>query len=156
KQVHEFAGKPGWRESVAYSPDGRLLASDEQPGAVCVREASTGKLLHRLAAPGVEVGRFAFSPDGRLLAVRHKSRLCLWEAATGRELGPVEGGDGCSRVAFAPDGRLLAGADGSSVRLWDAATRKPVSVTRVLRDTGERELVALAFAPDGRVLALAD
>jgi WD40 repeat protein len=136
---------------VAFSPDGRLLATAGDNMAR-VWDPATGKTLRTLTSDGEIVWGVAFSPDGRLLATAAAGGTTrLWDVATGDCLRTLTGPrGGVKDVAFSPDGRLLATAnrDGTA-RLWDPATGKSL---RIL--TGHtREVGGVAFSPDGRVLA---
>jgi PKD repeat protein len=138
--------------SVAFSPDGKLLASGSWDDTVKLWEVSTGQEVRTLEGHTNSVWSVAFSPDGKLLASGSlDDTVKLWDAATGRELRTLEGHtDDVESVAFSPDGKLLAsGSDDDTIKLWDVATG---SVVRTLRGhTGDVESVA--FSPDGKLLA---
>ena len=116
--------------SLAYSPDGRVMAATDRSGRLEVWDASTGTDRWRKAP--VIVNDFlavpvAFSPDGRLLAAAshdpqsREGKIRLWEVASGmvrREFtgrfGPV------TSLAFSPDGATLAtGCQDATILQWD-------------------------------------
>jgi WD40 repeat protein len=66
--LHTLSGHNRYVYSVAFSPDGRLLASGSDDNKVKIWEVASGRLLHTLSGHGDRVRSVAFSPDGRLLA----------------------------------------------------------------------------------------
>ena len=108
---------------LAYSPDGRWLASTGSNGG----EGRLWDLEGRRGGRPIGIlsrGRdsLAFSPDGRMLATAgDDGAVRLWVLATGTELRRVsEPGGRLTGVAFAPDGRMLAASgNDADIRLWD-------------------------------------
>jgi WD40 repeat protein len=107
---------------VAFSPDGKLLASGSLDGTVQVWNAATRQPIGAPLHAQTGVTSVAFSPDGKLLASAGiDGAVQLWNAATGRPVGaPLHAStQGVTWVAFSPDGKLLAGGGANgTVRLW--------------------------------------
>jgi WD40 repeat protein/tRNA A-37 threonylcarbamoyl transferase component Bud32 len=142
-------------EGLAFSPDGRFLASSggsgnrDAPNEVKVWEFATGRAVatfrgHKGGGPG----RIAFSPDGKKIASTGSDGVRVWDPGTGKEecSFTLQGGDDPGAVAFSPDGAHLALAQSMAVTVWDVATRKR-------RLTLDRGGYCLAYSPDGRQLA---
>jgi WD40 repeat protein len=149
--------------SVAFSPDGKLIASAAgnwdkplEPGEVLVWDATTGQQLRSLKGHSGLAFAVAFSHDSRTLAsAAWDGTVRLWDPATGREKGVLKGHSGPVRfVAFAPDDRTVAtgGFDGTA-RLWNARTAKELAV---LTGRNSCEVNCVAFSPDGKTLATAE
>jgi WD40 repeat protein/tRNA A-37 threonylcarbamoyl transferase component Bud32 len=139
---------------IAFSPDGRRLASARYDGAIQVWDAATGKETLTLRGHSSGVRGVAFSPDGRRIAAADEDRTVkVWDAATGRQTLTLTGhADFVFAVAFSPDGRHIASASfDRTIRVWDAATGKE---TLTLRGHG-KAVMGVAFSPDGRRLASA-
>jgi WD40 repeat protein/serine/threonine protein kinase len=150
-------------QSVAYGPDGKLLASGAgnwysgRGGELVVWDARTGRRLRTLGTASGTVYAVAFHPDGRRLASAGLGgTVRIWDAHTGALLRDLKGHPSTSDcVAFSPDGKLIAAGcrqSGTNVLVWDAETGEIVH-----RMAGHRGPVwGVAFSPDGRRLASCD
>lgn len=128
--VHHLKGHEELVYCVAYSPDGKLLATASFDKTVKLWDAATGKLLKTFAGPTGHqnlVLHVAFSSDGKLLAsCGSDNTVKQWDVPSAEPLRSFVGHEGALRAAaLSPDGSRLAtaGAD-KTVRLWEAATGK--------------------------------
>ncbi|MDB5350341.1 MAG: mecR [Planctomycetota bacterium] len=139
---------------VAYSPDGRLLASAGEDSAIIVRDVASGAVRARLEGHRDPIACVVFSPDGKTLASAGYDRIVrLWDVSTGRLRAVLPGHENwVFALAYSPDGHALASAGSDkTVRMWDADSGRLRSILR-----GHTSAVrAVAFSPDGRTLASA-
>jgi WD40 repeat protein len=148
---------------VAFTPDGKLLATGGHDHTVRFWDPATGQELRNLHAHPDNVGVLAFSPDGKLLASGSaESSIHLWNVATGEPVGPSVGhGERVPSVAYSPDGKRIATAAWDhTLRLWDAATGKELRQWAPTQETKRRyphdepmRLKRILFSPDGQFLA---
>ncbi len=162
-EVRQFAC-PGDPTHVAFSRDGKTLASAGIDGSVRLWEVATGKALHAWPGHQYSLNSLVYFPDGRSF-VSHASdhTVRLWDAGTGKELRrftlPSEprgfgypGGDRyLHTLAVSPDGNTVAVCDpGQALYLWDTATGKEKCLLKA------QPVCWVDFAPDGKTLASGD
>lgn len=142
-------------ESIAFSPDGRMLVSGtDNHDLILWDTASHQPIGGPMPGHKDQVNSVAFSPDGKLLASGSSDNtILLWDVATRLPTGaPLTGHtDRVTSVAFSPDGKILAsGSADATVRLWDVDTRQPIGdALKWHTDVVE----SVAFSPDGMNLA---
>lgn len=138
--------------SVAFSPDGTVLASTGSDGSVKLWDVARRALLRTLTGHTDRVDAVCFSADGRTLASASTDRTVrLWDVNSGAPLRVISerGRAKFFFVTFSPDGRTLAAAAEDTIRLFDAAT---AALVRTFAP-GSGTVASLAFSADGRMLA---
>ena len=139
--------------SVAFSPDGKLLATGDVVGQVRIWQVVDGQQVLTFQGHTNWVSSIAFSPNGQLLAVtgHSDSTIQLWEASTGKCVRILPGHTGwVSSVAFSQDGQTLAsGSSDLTVRLWEINSGQ---CFRILQGHTDR-VRSVAFSPNGQAVA---
>jgi WD40 repeat protein len=137
---------------LAFSANGRYLASASFDRTVVVWEAATGKMVYTLS--NTTPREMIFSTDSQRLLLTTQQTLATYEAATGHEMAivPLPAWQNASPVC-SPDGRYVASGDTASrtLKVWDAAA----GVEVVSIESGLRARSAV-FSPDGLSLAAGD
>jgi WD40 repeat protein len=116
--VRMLTGHRDWLRSVAFSPDGRFLASVEHR-EIRLWSLATWETVKTFSCDLCI--RAVFSPDGRLLATGDKVAIRLGEIETGRErVIPTEQGSYIDSVEFSDDGQLIASSGGTdgTIKVW--------------------------------------
>lgn len=162
KQVRQFSPRKGGVMALAFSPDGKLLATGGNPngqvfGALAPENAApitlwdpaTGKERGTLKGNGGAVTGLSFSLDGKYLASSGVDRMIrLWDAKSLKEVGRATGSRTVVNcLAFGPDGQTLAsGGHENVIRLWDV----PALKERPIAQGHDAAVAFIAFTPDGK------
>jgi WD40 repeat protein len=153
KPDHTLAAHQDIILDLAFSPNGRYLASCGYDRLVKLWDVNTGKEVHRLKDHSDAVYSVAFSPDSRLLASASADRAVkVWDVATGnRLLTLAESTDWVYAVAWNPDGERLAAAGvDKSIRVWKVTARRGKLAQSVFAHEGA--VTRLVYSKDGKTL----
>jgi WD40 repeat protein len=141
-------------QSVAFNPDGSLLAAGTEEGNLVIWHTETG--AEQAFLPGDLAYSITFSPDGTTLASSSNDIIYLWDIESGQKQATLtdsnfpNGMGAVYSIAFSPDGTLLAsGSADATIRLWNVQEQQ---VQHTLQ--GHTDAVkSIAFSPDGTLIA---
>ncbi|RCJ36871.1 hypothetical protein A6769_15380 [Nostoc punctiforme NIES-2108] len=138
--------------SVAFSPNGKLLATGDTNGEIRLYEVANSQQLLTCKGHAGWVWSASFSPDGQVLASGSNDQtIKLWDTNNGQCIKTLEGHSGGVRsVTFSPDSQVLAsGSDDQTVKLWNITTGKCL---KTLQEVG-CSVWSVAFNPKNYILA---
>ncbi|WP_448266878.1 nSTAND1 domain-containing NTPase [Nostoc sp. DSM 114159] len=139
---------------VAFSPDGKTIASASADNTVKVWDAVSAKEITTFKGHSSEVWGVAFSPDGKTIAsASYDKTVKVWDAVSAKEITTFKGhSDAVYSVAFSPDGKTIASASyDKTVKVWDAVSAKEITTFKGHSDA----VSSVAFSPDGKTIASA-
>ncbi|GIL56284.1 hypothetical protein Vafri_11626 [Volvox africanus] len=138
--------------SLAWTPDGKTLASGSDDRTIRLWDATTGECTSTLEGPLDRVFAVAWSPDGRTLASGSRDMgVRLWNAKSGGCTSVFKGHlDTVYSVAWSPNGTVLASGSGDkTIRLWNATSGQCIATLEGHQDT----VWSVAWSPDGKTMA---
>jgi GTPase SAR1 family protein/predicted MPP superfamily phosphohydrolase len=139
-------------KDVAWSPDGKILASCSSTRNILLWHAGTGRTVHDLEIHNSEVDGISWSPDGNWLSsASWDNTIILWMVKTGNAVRRLRGHDSSVRcVAWAPDGNFIAsGSNDRTVRIWNVKTGR----SHYLLEGHTDKVLSVGFLDDGKMLA---
>jgi WD40 repeat protein len=142
-------GHEGPVYALAYSPDGRRLASGAADSVIRLWDPAAGKELAVLRGHEQRVEWLCYSPDGQRICSLDPKSGRLWDATTGRQIALLGGPTDPAAVCFSPDSRRLVIGLGPRVCLWDATTGRQIAVL----GSHEHQVTNLAVSSDGKRIA---
>lgn len=148
-----LSGHKDWVQSVAFSRDGKWLASASVDRTIRISDVATGALLGTLRSDDT-INSIAYSGDGKWLAsAGNDGSVRLWDAYSGALRTTLKGQGGSLFVlGFSPDGKQLAGAGRDrTVFVWEMESNKRIATL----EGHKGDVYALSFSPDGKMLASA-
>jgi len=151
---HRLEGHSKSVSSVAFSPDGKTLASASYDNTIKVWNLQSEKPIATLAGHSSSVYSVAFSPDGKTLAsASYDKTIKVWDLQSQKPIATLAGhSSSVHSVAFSPDGKTLASASyDKTIKVWNLQSQKPIATL-----AGHSNSVSsVAFSPDGLTLASA-
>jgi WD40 repeat protein len=159
REVGQLGGRA--RVPLAFSPDGKLLASRDDDEKISVNDLRGGRQLPRLDRSTSKCAGVSFAPNGRVLAVARGPAVDLHEVETGRLIRRLDGRkDTVWSVAFGPGGVLVSTDRAGVVRSWDPSSGRELCRSKAgfMEEAGfaPLDVMALAFSPDGKTVAIAN
>lgn len=136
-------------QSVAVSPDGRMIASGATDNTVKLWSAASGELLRTYEGHTERISEVVFSPDGRRIgSSSYDDTVKIWLARSDNLVRTLAGhSDDVGTIAFSPDSRLIAsGGDDNTIRLEEVESGR---LLRTLQGHTD-DVRSVVFSPDGR------
>jgi WD40 repeat protein len=133
--------------SMAFAPDGKMLAVGGTGELVELWDVASGKRRARLKGHARQAYALAFSPDGKTLAVGCYKQVKVWDVTEGKELSTLKGHTtDITTVAFLSGGKILCTASGYEAKLWKLSSGDELA-------TVQSDHAHWVVSPDGKTVA---
>ncbi|MCE9532578.1 MAG: caspase family protein [Planctomycetes bacterium] len=155
EEIRQFNGHTEGITALAFSPDGKQIATGSSDKTTRVWDAANGKQLWSMEGHASRITSISFSADGKRVitgSIDHTARI--WDAAKGEELlvlrGDILAGDSemIQRVVFSPDGKFVITGGTEVTRIWDATSGKQIHKLAMRGNS------SVTFRPDGKLALL--
>jgi|GEM_PF-2404952 len=137
--------------SLAYSPDGKYLASGNKDSKIMIWDIDKQKMIKMVEGHKEKIYSLSYSPNGKyLVSGGLDSRIKIWDTSTWKVIKTIKNHvAGVRSIKYSPDGRYLAsGSDDGSVIIWDTSNWKKVKMF-----ISSYQIMTLDFSPNGKYLA---
>jgi WD40 repeat protein len=156
-ELNVRTGHNGTVCSIAFSPDGKTLASGSVDTTVKLWDVASGKEVGALYGHDDQVYSVAWSPDGKVLASgSNDGQIKLWDPVEYKLTRTMKPGGSVKCVAFSPDGKTLASGAGRTLFLWNVATGRQLcqhETSSAVRSKDINFIETIAWTSDGKILA---
>lgn len=157
KLKFRLSGHKSYIGRIAWSPDGKILASPSRDGTIRLWNAETGNLLRIIKTNFGFVYQLTWSPDSHIVAANRNGEVKMWKAASGelvqsinKNIDPAIGYK--DLIAWCPTKNTLAFQAADNLFIVDTETQEVKSEIRL----NNPNQYAISWSPDGKILALAD
>jgi WD40 repeat protein len=151
-QYVTLIGHTGSVTSLAFTPDGKILASGSYDKTIKLWDVMTEKEIRTLPGHSASVMSVSISKDGKIVASGSVyGEIILWDISTGEKIKTLKGHSySVNSLAFSPDGKTLAsGSMDMTIKLWNVTTGM-----KILALTGHLSSIkSVCFNSDGKILA---
>jgi len=152
RKYKSLNGHQFYVNSVAFSPDGKTIASTSSDNTIKLWNISSGQEISTLKGHQNYVFSVAFSPDGKTIASGSwDNTIKLWNISSGQEISTLKGHQNyVFSVAFSPDGKTIASASAdNTIKLWNISSGQEISTLK----EHQNYVFSVAFSPDGKTIA---